>query len=158
MTLVRLELVGEKDDRLTVTADKLTDHFAMHPAIMVDTDTGEKFLNPAVWSLTHIASGKEVVKLYQEDPIECPGEPRAVDPDVAAEFAKWLEQQTNWDAEVPNVSTDVYRQLFLYQGGINHWAEPPACDKCGKPNAITGTRMGVKASLCHACENNTKEP
>ncbi|MEE2058955.1 hypothetical protein [Rhodococcus artemisiae] len=99
MTLIQLNV---RD--VTVTAEKVGEHFAIHPAILHNEDTGDFTLSSDHWDIQHLPSNKSVMFVHQEDPVEYPGEPRAVDLDKVRTFLGWLEQQADWSCESPDLS------------------------------------------------------
>lgn len=124
MTLIQVPL-GDT----TITADKLGNHFAIHPGVMVDKDTKELTFNAGCWMVRHLPSDKQLFVLHQDDPIECPGEPRALDIDKARAFIEWFETRIDCSAEEPDftsLSEDDRRILFTFQGDPNYWEAPKA--------------------------------
>ena len=152
MTIIQLDIPNDEGQTVTLSAVQMTEHLAVAPCIMVNCDTDTLTLNPAVWMVVHVPSGRLVTFVQEEDPVEFPGEPRAIDLEKVRAFAEWLEPQCDWDSEDRRLSRDAVRQIAISRDYINGWTTPPDCEQCGKPNACKGTRLGVTKTLCIACE------
>lgn len=122
MTLMQVPL-GDT----TITADKLGNHFAIHPGVMVDKDTKELTFNAGCWMVRHLPSDKQLFVLHQDDPIEYPGEPRALNIDKARAFIEWFETRIDCSVEEPDFTTLAFedtRILHNFQGDPNYWTPP----------------------------------
>lgn len=91
-------------DGVKVTATTIGKYFALHPAVMVDTETGELSLDTEAWYLQHLPSGTLALHLHQTDPLEFPGEPRALGKVKVEEFVAWLEKRVDCSASELDLS------------------------------------------------------
>lgn len=119
MALIQIEV-----REVTVTAEKVGDHFAIHPAIMRNEDTGDFALSSDTWDVEHLPSNRHVFHVHQEDPVEYPGEPRAVDLDKVREFLAWLEDQADWSVSEPDLSAlsdETRRAIAVFRSDPNYF-------------------------------------
>lgn len=111
---------------VTVTAEQVG-HFAVHPAIMHDTETGEFFLSADTWIIYHIPSGSDLMALHESDPIEWPGHPLAIDMDNVRDFLQWIEPFADWSMAKPELkfpSEDDKQAYRLFSCGPVFWRRP----------------------------------
>lgn len=124
MTLIQVSSDPFKvDEPFTILAFTVGEHFAMHPNIMVGED-GELELDTAEWLLHHIPSGKPVMTLHQADPIEWPGEPRALDPRSIRRFVAWLESRLDCsgpEIDYSQLSDADRKEISLFRHEPNHF-------------------------------------
>lgn len=124
-----------------VTATTIGEHCALHPAIMVDQETGELSLDTVNWSLVHVPSGKQLSCLYQSDPVEWPGEPRALNPLKVAAFVGWLETRLDLsdpDVEFSALTDDDRRVISDFYGDPNYFTAPGSDPKADEPPVTFG--------------------
>lgn len=122
-----IEIISQ-DTRVIATT--LSDHFAMHPAIMRDDKTGELHLDTAVWTLVHRRSGQAVATIHQEDRHTFPGEDLAIDEDKVIKFVTWLESivdctgpaAPDWTALTP----EQMKVVSLWHDNCNDFTAPAA--------------------------------
>jgi hypothetical protein len=115
---------------ITVTAEQFR-HFAIHPAVQRNTDTGEFFLDAATWVIHHIPSHSDLMMIHQTDPVEYPGHPLAIDLDGVKDFLDWLDQFADWSSPEPKPSfpDDAKLSYILFRGDPVFWKRPQDCAK-----------------------------
>lgn len=122
MTLIRYDVRG-----VTITAEKVGDNFVVHPSILRDEDTGEFHLSADTWDLGHLPSSKQMLQLHQEDPVEYPGHPIALDLDIVRAFVKWFESRLDCSVEKPalgELSADDFTIFTSFRLDPAYWQAP----------------------------------
>lgn len=120
-----IEIVTKGGTRVTATT--ISDHFAMHPAVMVDQDTGELHLDTSVWMLVHRHTQEPVAHIRQADRCEWPGEDAAINADKVAEFVTWLESVLDCSVPQPDwraLTAEQQRVVSLWRDNCNDWSAP----------------------------------
>lgn len=115
-----LDLPGEQ---ITILASTIGEHFAISPGIDAD-DNDELHLDTATWLLLHRPSGKIAMELFQSDPVEWPGEPRALDPRSVRRFVEWLESRLDCSRPVidfTQLSDEERKEISLFRIEPNHY-------------------------------------
>ncbi|MCV7174877.1 hypothetical protein [Mycolicibacterium sphagni] len=112
---------------VTVTAEQIG-HFVVHPAILHNIETGEFFLSADTWSIQHVPSGSLLMQIHEADPLECPGNPLAINLDIVRDFLAWIEPFTDWsqaDLQPPTFPTDEDRMAWgLFAASPVFWERP----------------------------------
>lgn len=109
-----------------VTADQVG-HFAIHPAVLRDKDSGGFFLSADTWVIHHLPSGSDLMMLHESDPLEFPGNPLAIDLDKVREFIGWLDQFADWSQAEPKpeFANAADRQAYgLFSASPVFWERP----------------------------------
>lgn len=111
MALVNIRI----KEGVQVTATTVGKYFALHPAVMVEDETDELSLDTEAWYLQHLPSGTLTLHLRQGDPLESPGEPRALSQRKVEEFVAWLEKRVDCSASELDLSklTEDDRRLLM---------------------------------------------
>lgn len=112
---------------IEVTATTIGNHWAVHPAILIDEDTKELSLDSETWCLEHRPSGKLAFQMFQSDPIEFPGEPRALDLSRVQAFVEWLESRIDCstpDLDFSQLSEEDRRTVSEFRGDPNYFKAP----------------------------------
>lgn len=113
----------------TVTATTISEHFAMHPAVMVEEESGELHLDTSTWMLVHRHSQQAVAQIRQEDRYEFPGEDAAINPEKVAKFVAWLESILDCSVAQPDwrsLTAEQQKLVSLWRDNCNDWVTPKA--------------------------------
>lgn len=110
-------------DEFTILASTIGEHFAISPNIEIDGND-EIHFDTAAWTLHHLPSGKIAAQLFQADPHEWPGEPRALDPRSIRRFVAWLESRidcSNPDVDFGQLSDEDRKKVSLFRHEPNYF-------------------------------------
>lgn len=101
-------------------------HFAIHPAILRDQDSGEFCLSGDTWVIHHLPSGSDLMMLHESDPVEWPGNPLAINLDVVRDFIGWLDQFADWSSPgpKPKFTDDTAHAYRLFSASPVFWERP----------------------------------
>ncbi|MGW5519065.1 hypothetical protein [Nocardia africana] len=111
------------DETFTILASTVGDHFAVYPSVSVGAD-GELRLDTEVWVLHHRPSGMVAFELFQSDPMEFPGEPRAIDMRSVRRFVQWLESRIDCstpDVDFTTLSAEDRKHISWFRSEPNHY-------------------------------------
>lgn len=97
--LLPLEVTDAGGRTITLTAQRLSEHFAITPGVVADTRTGELAYDGHSWDLQHLPTRQRLFRLGPTD--EDTGECLTLDLNAVKTFAEWLEQQADWSIADP---------------------------------------------------------
>lgn len=100
MGFMTLAVQDSHGRRVTLTAERLSEHFAITPAVVTDRRSHHLAYDGQVWDLQHLPTRQVLYHLRPDARSGCFH-------DAVQRLAQWLEHQTDWSIADPATVTEL---------------------------------------------------